>query len=594
MQAVIADYQAGLQRLNLDISQARAGQTLSLAVLVAALALFLLLLVSAGQRRIPVWTLALPVPAVVVSGRWYSKNKTRCFRAVRLRDFYQRGVDRLEDRWHGTGFSGEEFRQPNHVYDSDLRILGAGSVFELLCTARTGIGRRRLAEYLLEPSDLAESQARQQAVHELKPDAGMRERIALLGKYDFQESTWDRFADWTATPAATAPPSVRTLALASSLFLAGLVLATLTTNLPRQKLLQPVPLLFAIDMAIAWRYRKRTNRLNAVARRVGIEIGVARQGIELISALTVHAPKLQALQQTLRESNAAPFLRQLERLTNALGECDKPYFDLPSQALIVRTQLCFAIEDWKLRHAASVGAWLSAWGEFEALAALSGYAFEHPRDPFPEFREGESNFTATGLGHPLIPASTCVRNDVALHHVNRFYIVSGSNMSGKSTLLRSIGVAAVLAKAGAPVRATSMHLTGLHVFASLSIVDSILEGKSRFFAEVERVRQTLQTARHAPVLFLIDELLSGTNSRDRRIAAECIVRELMANGAIGALSTHDLALTEIASIEGLAGSNVHMGSRPGDDPLDFDYLLKHGITTESNALAIFSLLTNRT
>ena len=138
-----------------------------------------------------------------------------------------------------------------------------------------------------------------------------------------------------------------------------------------------------------------------------------------------------------------------------------------------------------------------------------------------------------------------------------------------------------------------MHLTGLHVFASLSIVDSILEGKSRFFAEVERVRQTLQTARHSPVLFLIDELLSGTNSRDRRIAAESIVRELMAHGAIGALSTHALALTEIANIAGLAGSNVHMGARSGVDPMDFDYLLKPGITTESNALAIFALVTNR-
>ena len=593
MQAVIADYQARLQHVHLDIAQARAAQTLSLAVLVAVLALFLLLLVIVGQRRIPVWTLALPVPAAVASGRWYSKNKTRWLRALRLANFYQRGLARLEDRWHGTGFSGEEFRQPDHVYDSDLQILGSGSVFELLCTARTGIGRRRLAEYLLEPCDLAESQARQQAVRELKSDAGMRERIALLGKYDFQESNWERFSEWTATTAVTDPTWARSLALASSVFLAGLVLATFGTNLPRGKLLQPVPLFLAINMAIACCFRKRTNKLNDAARRVGVEIGVARQGIELISTLTFHSAKLRALQRSLNESHAAPSLRQLERLTSALGECDKPWFDLPSQALIVRTQLCFAIEDWKLRHAAQVNAWLGAWGEFEALAALSGYASEHPKDPFPELRDGESAFIATGLGHPLIPSSSCVRNDVALDAANRFYIVSGSNMSGKSTLLRAIGVNAVLAKAGAPVRAASLRLTGLHVFASLSIVDSILEGKSRFFAEVERVRQTLQTARHSPVLFLIDELLSGTNSRDRRIAAESIVRELMADGAIGALSTHDLALTEIANIDGLAGTNVHMGARFGQDPMDFDYLLRPGITTESNALAIFALVTGQ-
>lgn len=593
MDTILANYHARLQQLHLDIAHARAAQSLSFAVLMAALALFLILLIGAGQRRILIWTLAVPVPAVVVAGRWYSKNKTRWLRALRLGNYYQRGIARLEDRWHGTGYSGEDFRQPNHVYDSDLQILGPGSLFELLCTARTGIGRRRLAEYLLKPCDLAESQARQQAVHELKPDTAMREFIALLGKYDFQESTWDRFAEWTASAAVPVPAWVRSVALASSVFLAGLIFAGFTTNLPREKILPPVPLFLAIDMAIAWRYRKRTTSLNIGARRIGVEIGVARQGVELISTLTLHSPKLRALQESLRESHAAPFLRQLERLTNALGECDKPYFDLPSQALIVRTQLCFAIEDWKLRHGANVNSWLSAWGEFEALAALSGYAFEHPEDPFPELRGGEPNFTATALGHPLIPASTCVRNDVALNAAYRFYIVSGSNMSGKSTLLRSIGVNAVLAKAGAPVRAATLSLTDLHVFASLSIVDSLLEGKSRFLAEVERVRQTLQTARDSPVLFLIDELLSGTNSRDRRVAAESIVRELMAHGAIGALSTHDLALTEIANIQGLAGSNVHICSRPGEDPLDFDYLLKPGITTESNALAIFALVTNR-
>jgi DNA mismatch repair ATPase MutS len=148
----------------------------------------------------------------------------------------------------------------------------------------------------------------------------------------------------------------------------------------------------------------------------------------------------------------------------------------------------------------------------------------------------------------------------------------------------------VLANAGAPVRAASLRLTHLEVIASLSIVDSILEGKSKFLAEVERVRTMLGRARQAPVLFLIDEILSGTNSRDRRIASEAVIRALVCDGAIGALSTHDLALTEIAGLDGLAGSNTHMGARAGDDPMDFDYLLKAGVTRESNALAIAALM----
>jgi DNA mismatch repair ATPase MutS len=160
-------------------------------------------------------------------------------------------------------------------------------------------------------------------------------------------------------------------------------------------------------------------------------------------------------------------------------------------------------------------------------------------------------------------------------------------MSGKTTLLRAIGLNAVLAFAGAPVCARVLRLSRLSVCASLSVVDSLLNGKSKFMAEVDRLRQILEAAiRDVPVLFLIDEIFGGTNSRDRRAAAEAVVRTLVNRGAIGALSTHDLALSEIADLEELGGVNVHTGSRDGRDPMDFDYRLKPGVTNEANALAI--------
>jgi DNA mismatch repair ATPase MutS len=183
-----------------------------------------------------------------------------------------------------------------------------------------------------------------------------------------------------------------------------------------------------------------------------------------------------------------------------------------------------------------------------------------------------------------LPRASCVANDVELAP---FYVISGSNMSGKSTLLRAIGLNAVLAFAGAPVRASALRVSKLSIFASLSVTDSLLNGKSRFLAEVDRLRQAIESS--GPALFLVDEIFSGTNSRDRRIAAEVVVRALVKQGAIGALSTHDLALTEIANAEGLSGVNVHMGSRDGSDPLDFDYLLKPGVTKEANGLAIARL-----
>jgi DNA mismatch repair ATPase MutS len=246
------------------------------------------------------------------------------------------------------------------------------------------------------------------------------------------------------------------------------------------------------------------------------------------------------------------------------------------------TQLCMAVERWQRNHGPALRTWLEAWAEFEALNALAAYAYENPENCFPELTDGPAYLEANDLGHPLLPRGSCVTNNVELTPQSPFYIVSGSNMSGKSTLLRAMGLNAVLAFAGAPVRARAVRLSGLSIFASLSIVDSLLNGKSKFLAEVDRLRQAIESdVPGRPVLFLVDEILAGTNSRDRRIAAEAVVRTLVTQGAIGALSTHDLALTEIPG-----AVNVHMGSRTDGDPMDFDYRLKPGVTTESNALAI--------
>jgi DNA mismatch repair ATPase MutS len=191
------------------------------------------------------------------------------------------------------------------------------------------------------------------------------------------------------------------------------------------------------------------------------------------------------------------------------------------------------------------------------------------------------------MSHPLMQSDSCVANDVDLNANTRFYMVSGSNMSGKSTLLRAIGLNAVLAFAGAPVRAVRLRLSHLAIFASISTVDSLRSGKSKFFAEVDRLRLMIEAAQQNRfVLCVIDEIFSGTNSRDRRAAAHAVIRTLVERGAIGALSTHDLSLCDIADLEGLRGINVHMGSREGGGPLDFDYRLKPGVSNEANALEI--------
>lgn len=230
--------------------------------------------------------------------------------------------------------------------------------------------------------------------------------------------------------------------------------------------------------------------------------------------------------------------------------------------------------------------WIAGAGEFEALCALAGYTYEHPSDTFPELVETSGGwFEARGLGHPLLAESRCVRNDVRLGAETRLLIVSGSNMSGKSTLLRAVGLNAVLAWAGAPVRAQHLKISPLMVGASIRVLDSLVDGRSRFYAEITRLREIVRLAESAgTVLFLVDELLSGTNSHDRRIGAGAIVRMLLDHGGIGMITTHDLALANIAAdLEGRA-VNVHFADSLENGRLHFDYRLMPGIVERSNAL----------
>jgi len=277
----------------------------------------------------------------------------------------------------------------------------------------------------------------------------------------------------------------------------------------------------------------------------------------------------------------------LRLLIDLLDAQRNPLFAPIAFVLLWSTQFAFAIEAWRKRSGPFVARWLSAVGEFEALSALAGYAYEHPKDPFPELKENELCFRGEALGHPLLPETGCVRNDVSLGDELRVMIVSGSNMSGKSTLLRTVGTNAVLAMAGAPVRARRLVLSPVVVGASIRIHDSLQSGSSRFYAEITRLRKLVDlTGKKLPLLFLVDELLHGTNSHDRRIGAEAIVKGLVDRGALGLVTTHDLALSHIADSLAPRAANVHFQDHIEDGKLVFDYRLHPGIVQKSNALEL--------
>ena len=251
--------------------------------------------------------------------------------------------------------------------------------------------------------------------------------------------------------------------------------------------------------------------------------------------------------------------------------------------------LAWALESWRRTHGAHVRVWLRVIGEFEALASLSAYAFEHPADPFPTFTGAQAGacFEGTGLGHPLVPAARMQANDISLTPGRQLLVVSGSNMSGKSTFLRTVGINAVLAQAGAPVRAQSLRLSALTVGATLRIQDSLQEGRSRFFAEITRIRELAGLTRGpAPLLFLLDELFHGTNSHDRLVGASGVLRSLIDRGAIGLVTTHDLSLAAIVEALGARAANVHFEDSFDGHEMHFDYRVKPGPVTKSNALAL--------
>jgi len=252
-------------------------------------------------------------------------------------------------------------------------------------------------------------------------------------------------------------------------------------------------------------------------------------------------------------------------------------------------RFAFQVEAWRARSGPRVGAWLRAAGEAEALSSLAGYAFENPADIFPTVEPGPARFDATGLGHPLLSDEACVRNDVRLGGDGpRVLVVSGSNMSGKSTLLRAVGVNAVLALAGGVVRATALSLTPVALGATMRVQDSLQAGRSRFFAEVTKVRQLLDiaTANDPPLLFLIDEIFSGTNSADRVAGAEGVIAALLDAGAVGFVTTHDLALTDVTDRLGGRAANVHFSDGFAGGELRFDFTMRPGVVPHGNGLAL--------
>ena len=471
-------------------------------------------------------------PAVLLgwSLRSLTLNTRRCKELYAVVRFYEGGLDRLHSRWQGRGITGEENRPAEHVYAADLDLFGNGSLFEMLCTARTGIGRATLANWLLNPASPGEISSRQEAVIELRNNLELQEQWAVAGEADPSRVTSSTLAKWAEEPAIKFYPAVRGLApILPLLMLAVCILRVFRCVGAHWPV--AVGIVVALEIVLAGLAHRRTRSIAQNVTLPAFELGLLAPLLERFQREQFCSPLLKYLQSQL-SLDAQTSHREIARLRLWSWLLDlrrSEYFAAASSLLLWKTNVSILVEGWRARNCRRVMAWVEVVGQFEALLCFARYSFENPEHTFPRITaEGPAFFRAENLGHPLLPASACVPCDVSLDcRQFQLMILSGSNMSGKSTLLRAVGINAVLAMAGAPVRARQLEMSALRIGCSIVVRDSLLDGKSRFLAEVERVKEILASARANKTMVLLDEVLGGTNSHDRLFGTQAVLDQLL-------------------------------------------------------------------
>lgn len=569
---------AELERSHLWLSRARLATVLTLLVLGAA----------AWQGWLSGWWLAVPAALFTALAVVHDRVLRALRTATRAVDWHELALARLEDRWVGRGGAGERFRDPEHPYALDLDICGKGSLFQLLTTAQTAAGEESLACWLLEGADAATVRRRQAAVRDLAARPLFREDLYTVGADVRDGVDSAQLVAW-----ATAPAQLRTGVLRP----AAVVLATAvvggTAAAGAGLVSWAVPLGVAAFNAVGGMLFGR------VVARILHGASVPSRELDVFAALAARVQREQFAAEGLQRlaaglaAGADDPVRAARRLSRPvqMHEWQHNLMFAPIAAVLLwGLQCAAAVEAWRARHGRAVEGWLRCAGEIEAFSSLATYRFGRPDDPFPELAEGDAPvYEGQGLAHPLLPRTRAVANDVSLGAEPQLLVVSGSNMSGKTTLLRTVGVNTVLALAGSVVCARRLRLTPLAIGGTLRVQDSLLDGRSRFYAEIVRLRRLVDMARGpAPLLFLLDELFHGTNSRDRVEGAHGVLRFFIGLRAVGLVTTHDLALAGLADRLAPAAVNVHFEDQFTGGEMTFDYRLRPGRATGTNALALMA------
>ncbi len=577
--------------------EARADRLGNLRLGLALVALVLVVLPFVTREGTPWWGLIPIALAFLVLGRIHDRLSDRLRRARAAADYHHQEIERLEERWRSLPDVGADVAPSEADPESraraqlavDLDLFGPASVFQLLSRARTQHGRRTLAAWLTEPADAETVAARQVAVRALADAVELREALAVAAAgEDGAPLSDDRLLEWAEHGEPMPGGAVwRVVGLAQPLLLIASVVWWAVSGLAGPLVilaLVHIGVLIATRRGVEARVRRLASPDRALLRYAAL--------IETIESAPLEAPAVRALQDSLRTDgvSASDRVRELTRLVEMLDARLNAMFGLTiGPILLWDLNLVLRAERWQQRVGGHLRGWFHAIGAFEALASLGAHAWARPGDADAELVDAHGVFEAEGLAHPLIDRRRVVGNDVRLEGPGSVLLLSGSNMSGKSTFLRSIGLAWVLARAGAPAPARRLRIGSMGLVTSIRVTDSLARGASHFYAELERIKDAIDAAEAADgkMLYLLDEMLHGTNSKERYIGAAGVIRHLSARSALGVVTTHDLALAEVEALLPPGRLvNAHFGDEVEDGRIHFDYTLRPGPVRSTNAIRL--------
>ncbi len=502
----------------------------------------------------------------------------------------EKGLARLQENFQDFQDRGEEYIDKDHPYSFDLDIFGEGSLFQRINGSSTYLGRERLASELNGTYKFTkeEIEERQEAIEELADKADFRGELEAIGiMEEGKKSSPEELLKWKdGREGLFSSGGFMSLVYGLNI-LTLIVVILLVFNIVDYRIL-------LLDLLINGAFLLTGKRKRAEALKL-IElykenINSYFKVVELIEKEAFESRLLINLQNSLKEGekSAAYQLKELAKIVNRLKDTHNAYYHLVNLAALMDYHVLHSLEKWRGSYGKSIERWLDAAGKIEALGSLGVINFENEDYALPKLHE-ENILEGLGIGHPLL-GKTAVVNDFSLKKPKSMVLITGSNMSGKSTFLRTLGLNLVLSYLGTRVRAESFTCGIMDIYTCMRINDNLKESISSFYAELLRIKKIIEASSEGrPIFYLLDEIFKGTNSKDRHKGAEILLKQLMHRNTLGLVSTHDLELTDMEKTSPKV-LNYHFREYYEDNKLKFDYKLRRGYSTTQNALYLMRMI----